>query len=584
MAGPYQDDEFELSRLLNDDDDEPSRAQVVDEAHEDPEPAPKDVRRSTEFLDGLRGLAAVWVFVQHFMPGFTGGAHELGFGQEGTYLFVSLPLVRLFFGNGGNSAVVIFFVLSGYVLSVGPLQKLKQGRAKECRKGLLGALIRRPFRLYIPPFTISFIHALLLHVPGPLFLPLPWLHPDENTIIEEIQWWWEKSSKYFSIFSETGSNLFAYPYNVAVWTLPIELKGSILVYTILLILTLGLNGADHRTPLMVAIMMFSSSAIMLQRFWKWSMACFMFGMTLALLDTWPIGAQIREALAPPGWVQDKIPAWAKTTPDWVLELQERWESIKNVKLTPNWLRSRLPKRAQSKRKEPGESTIFAHVCFFVGVYLLSEPSHGGVKDFSRNTPGWKWLTEMIPQEYGEDRYYRYWEAWGAFLAIYGVLRINWLQRFFTTRVLKFFGFVSFMLYLVHLPFFRIFPDRFNNLIGMNGDPTSEGTFWDKSWPVPEWGPVGMNLRFLVSMAVCFPTTLFVAWIATLTIDQPSVKFGKLITRVIGLDKPKKPSAQEVTTSSVLFPSKEDAPEEFDEASTVLFTDGEHRPRRSGDIV
>lgn len=53
-----------------------------------------------EYLDGLRGMAAVWVFIQHKMGG---GRHEFGFGQNGDqWYFVQLPVVRLFFGTGGT--------------------------------------------------------------------------------------------------------------------------------------------------------------------------------------------------------------------------------------------------------------------------------------------------------------------------------------------------------------------------------------------------------------------------------------------------------------------------------------------------
>lgn len=571
-----EDEVFELSPMLEGDErdsdemreDEallPSTEQEEERSqHAAPEPSlsePVPAKQSfakIEFLDGLRGLAALWVFVQHKMGG---GGQEFGFGQNGDqWHFVQLPVVRLMFGTGGNAAVVIFFVLSGYVLSISSFRKLKQDKAPECRRALLSALIRRPLRLYIPPIVLSLLDAFLLHVPGPLVLPLPWDggRPQEDGIWAEMKFFWVKSVDYFSIFREHGSNLFSYPYNVAMWTVPIELKGSLLVFGLVFIFSLGMQGPDHKVPLMAALMLFGASAIMLQRMWKWSMTGFMFGMVLALVDTWPIGEAVKKGFTPPEKVRDfgekLTPKWAKTTPGWVSSAKERWTAVRSVKLTPEWLSKRLPKRAEKTPKPPltpHKPTLFAHLCFYIGLYLLSEPSHAGDINYSANTPGWVWLTSLIPEQYGDDRYYRYWQSWASILVVYAVLRIPFLQRFFSTRPLKFLGYVSFMLYLTHVPFFRILPDRVSALLGDSPDPHLVGSFWDGTWTVPQWGLYAIDLRFWVDLAINLPMTLLLAWVFTKILDQPSVRLGKWITRLIGLDA-KKPS--KATTEGSVLPS------------------------------
>ena len=80
---------------------------------------------------------------------------------------------------------------------------------------------------------------MLLHVPGPLVLPLPWDggRPQES-IWAEIKFFVDKSLDYFSLFRPHASNLFSYPYNVAMWTIPLELKGSLLVFGLVFVLKL----------------------------------------------------------------------------------------------------------------------------------------------------------------------------------------------------------------------------------------------------------------------------------------------------------------------------------------------------------
>jgi hypothetical protein len=69
-------------------------------------PATPGRSSSTNFLDGLRGLAAVFVFIQHYVGGFDLNVHEHGFGENGNYYIASLPVVRLIF-SGGSAAVAI---------------------------------------------------------------------------------------------------------------------------------------------------------------------------------------------------------------------------------------------------------------------------------------------------------------------------------------------------------------------------------------------------------------------------------------------------------------------------------------------
>lgn len=80
-------------------------------------------------LDGLRGVACLAVLLLHIAMML-----EL-WGPDGTY-----PLIP------GTPAVIVFFVLSGVVLSIAPLERLRAGRAYDW----LGYYPRRVVRLGIP--------------------------------------------------------------------------------------------------------------------------------------------------------------------------------------------------------------------------------------------------------------------------------------------------------------------------------------------------------------------------------------------------------------------------------------------------
>lgn len=439
-------------------------------------PSTRSSEKSTSYLDGLRGLAALFVFFQHYIGPFDLNKHEHGFGENGHYYqFASFPFLRVIFA-GGSAAVAVFFVLSGYVLSKSPLKLLRNEKCEGLASRLLSAALRRPIRLYLPTLAITLIWAMMLHAPFGLVQELPWTQRKGLGVFSELRHWIVESVAFFNPFQTHGSNHAWYTYSLVAWTIPIELKGSMLVFALMAL------GGFGRLPLLVNLSALAISTIILLHVAKWTMACFIAGLFLAWIDSYSIDV--------------------------------------------DFAARRLSRRAQS---------IIWNATFFIGWYLLSEPSHDEHPEYSFDTPGWHWLSLLIPSAYDKYQYYRYWHSWGAILLVYSTLRIRWLQLFLDTRPLRYLGKVSFMLYLVHLPVLAILGLRIAASFGTVVDGLPRST-WDDRLHIPDFGPIGLNSRWLASLAITLPVCLVVADIGTRLLDLPSVQAGKWLVRRLGLEK------------------------------------------------
>lgn len=121
----------------------------------------------TKYLDGVRGVAALFVVFHHIGANFTANEHHGYYSRDSS--FFTLPGVRVF--HAGRFMVQIFFVLSGYVLSIRGLQLGRQGNAEKLLDSLASSVFRRWFRLYIPVLVATFMGDFVL-------ARLDWYRPD----------------------------------------------------------------------------------------------------------------------------------------------------------------------------------------------------------------------------------------------------------------------------------------------------------------------------------------------------------------------------------------------------------------------
>ncbi|KAF5710019.1 acyltransferase 3 [Fusarium globosum] len=126
----------------------------------------------TSYLDGLRGFASLLVFIHHHVLWAHNSAYstiERSFGYKQQHDFITLPFIRILF-NGGHFGTAIFFVLSGYVLSIktlefhnAPVQTSSTAVANKIQliDHIRSALVRRWFRLYLPLFFTTLAQMLV---------------------------------------------------------------------------------------------------------------------------------------------------------------------------------------------------------------------------------------------------------------------------------------------------------------------------------------------------------------------------------------------------------------------------------------
>ncbi|RAK94850.1 acyltransferase family protein [Aspergillus ibericus CBS 121593] len=113
------------------------------------------------WLDGLRGIAAAIVAWFHFTVCEMGPPYRSFWSTpaEDNRRWFQLPPFRLLFA--GQAMVLIFFVISGYAVSIS-IVRLREEAPTHFYRKLTYSVLRRGFRLYIPVLVLCLLsHAAL---------------------------------------------------------------------------------------------------------------------------------------------------------------------------------------------------------------------------------------------------------------------------------------------------------------------------------------------------------------------------------------------------------------------------------------
>ena len=421
--------------------------------------------RRTAYLDGLRGFAAFLVYWHHHQL----WAHfsvqgerkfENAFGYDGQYYFAALPGIRTLF-HGGHVAVTVFFVVSGYVLSAKPLALIQSGEYGKLGDNLASALFRRWLRLHIPVIATTFLYMSSWH------LFRIWSDPGPQSTYREDVWKWYTEIKNFSFVFRTGGEIW-FSYNFHCWSIPVEFRGSIVIYTALL----AFSRCRRNMRLWCEVGLIYYFMYIVD---GWFCALFVLGMLLSDLDL----------LA----ANDNLPA-------------------------------------VFKRAEAVQRPLY-YALFVLSILLAGVPSHTWDMNNLLNSPGWRFLAFLKPQAVFDYKwFYLFWAS--AFLMA-SIPRIPWLKNFFETRFCQYLGRISFSFHLVHGPVLWMLGDRLYAATGWSRESHAIRLLgWINLVPLPKFGPLGLEFSFLLPHLILLPVTLWLAEIVTKLIDEPSVKFSQWV--------------------------------------------------------
>nr|POE90668.1 hypothetical protein CFP56_60281 [Quercus suber] len=436
----------------------------------------------TAWLDGLRGCAALSVCIMHLLV-YTHQNMELCHGPDSpTYL--NLPIIRVFF-MGGHFAVMIFFTISGYVLPRRLISLLHEGRKEDFVEALNSAVVRRPGRLFIPVILSTLTLAFVWHI-----FSIPTNFPEhQSNIFLELMTWWKDMMK-FLFFFRGGHFLFTY-YNGHSWTIPIELKGSMFMFVWLFML----HQCRTRSRILLTFGMIIYLACGAAGAWYAAFFAGMFTSELELLAS----SKLKVSLP--------------------------WDNLIDTL------------KSQSAIRYP-----LLHVMLLCGLFLASQPvsDYQDMEKTLGNCPGFSTLMHFIPFSYMEYEldWRWFWLFWAAWLVLVAVKELPWLRSLFETSPAQYLGRHSFALYLIHGPTIALLADRLFFMTGIKTpqpfDPsqgpckgeTCFADFYYNLWPLPNTGPLGLEINFIVPALISLTAMLYIAEVGTRVFDEPAVKVSK----------------------------------------------------------
>ncbi|PMD43501.1 hypothetical protein L207DRAFT_423857 [Hyaloscypha variabilis F] len=228
---------------------------------------------STSWLDGLRGIAALEVYIfpttsiwAIIYPTFHSSPAETN--------PLQFPLIRTFVASA-PAAVSLFFVISGYVLTQRSFRSIREHFPEKVYPAVASSMFRRGFRLYTLPIILTFCEMLATRIGITPRLSFTFVL-EKSLELQFVNWLHEINRFMNPLYNFSGAiqGLVTYmKYDTAIWTIPLEYYGSLLCYILLLLLAQA--PADLQRMAIVAIIL---AFFMLLGSWHFS--CFTVGMLI----------------------------------------------------------------------------------------------------------------------------------------------------------------------------------------------------------------------------------------------------------------------------------------------------------------
>lgn len=341
----------------------------------------------TSYLDGLRGAAAFFVFIHHssyalfpgIRPGF-GAPPTTSYPVNHNY-FIQLPFVRILYS--GSVMVDIFFVISGAVLSLKPLRLGREGRYQELLENLSSSAFRRGPRLFLPCFVSTFFTAVASMLGFMLQSGITRNYPlsPSHSWTEQFRVWLTSMVAFCSP-SAQGTI-----WEQNLWTIPMEFRGSILVFLC------ALGVAKLRSQWLR-----TTSLIALNCYWvylgAWEAFLFLSGMLISEFSLY------RRSDPQHRSVIKGVHGLLIILALYLISMPERVENVAGSSFGYGWLWNNFSPTAWANNVEPGRFWPCVGAVLFISVQTHAGPS-------------------------------------------------SWYQRLFTTRLIQYLGEVSFSFYLWH---------------------------------------------------------------------------------------------------------------------------------------
>jgi peptidoglycan/LPS O-acetylase OafA/YrhL len=413
--------------------------------------------RNTKWLDGLRGLAAAIVAFDRLFLG------ELDFPFRSFWadppaqnrVWLQLAPLRLIFG--ARAMVTLFFVVSGYAISINLLRV--RHRRQEFLNEVASAATRRIFRLFLPVLAVVCLSQFLFFIN--LSHPTTSLHGDYAETFHaksnKLRPWcapWGHLQYVVRYMVDIVNPFVALHYknnkhldlNEQLWTMPVEFRGSCLVY--FLVVALAPWKAPRRSLALVVL------SVYFLWYGMWDIATFIAGLWLAELKVAEEGEQQQTDDDQDEELGNSLlqPA-TNTSPPSSLSSSSSSSS--------SWSGS-LDADSKKTRRIMSPLSIVNLILFALGIHLLCLGDEGIL------TRGYRGLLLFQPSSWEKRDIVHYsWKSVGAVMVVYAISNSpRWLlQRpLETSRVIQYMGRISFSLYLIQQIVYNLLRDPVKNWI------------------------------------------------------------------------------------------------------------------------
>jgi peptidoglycan/LPS O-acetylase OafA/YrhL len=455
----------------------------------------------TKWLDGLRGIAAAIVAFDHlFMsdiwhPFVSFWADPPDMNRH----IVQLPPIRILFS--AHAMVTLFMVISGYAISVG---LLKDQKTPQFLPRISSAIVRRVFRIYLPVLVTASLAQFLY------FFDLFHWNFDENFLAGLPNPWTAPLAHitYVLGFLAETINIVSFRYpgslNGQLWTMPMEFRGSNIVY----LLIIGLSAWRPRSRLYVL-------PVIAAYFWwygNWDVFGFIWGL----------------------WFAERAAGAALTSnenfdSDFEMEeFEDRAQSLSRFSLSEMLPRLGLlcgAKHGYSRLKSRNCTTISRitiGLLFVAGFYLLC------LGNDAHLSLGYQFLSVFQPAKWkGEwDIIHMCWKSIGSVMLIYAIWEFPSLQRPLNTWLVQYLGKISFALYLLHETIYQLWRNPLRDVLYL----LLSGKDYGDSGMALVANPFAFHVAWWITGIVLGSLVICAAHYYTIYIDNPCVAFAKKVDR------------------------------------------------------